>query len=79
MKNFDAYMSLAQGAVTKAGDNAARERVMLADAVMLRRSEKSLELIRRRRKRNYASTLGMLCGASAAIGGAAYWVWEALK
>ena len=46
--DFDAHAFLAEGAKTKAGDNAARELVMQADIIAIQRSAGSLKLIRRR-------------------------------
>lgn len=49
--DFDAHAFLVEGAKTKAGDNAARERVLKADIVAIQRSAGSLRLIRSRAAR----------------------------
>lgn len=69
MKNFDAYMSLAYGAVTRAGDHAARERVVLHDteAAKLKSVQCALVSARKRSKRRVLVTIAFRIGCAVAV------------
>lgn len=51
MNDFTAHSFLAHGATTKAGDNAASERVLLADSITRQRSAEALKIVRKRNRR----------------------------